>query len=776
MALLSVRNAARLRDGYASTLLGRMVTHPGVGGACRVLAEVLKPKLEEAWAPFVAATGKSPLELLALLRGEVTLAVAGISPAGVPQAALAIELGESRADILAVVARLRALAEESSGAKLETLAIGSIEATLWPAPFGQVAVAVLGDHLVLTSDPEFLGSLAEAHAAGAPGEGKPAGVIGPALAKRLSLGSEEVLALCDVARIRETFLGPGGMPPDEEGRTIFRFIGLDGVSSIAFALGFRDGGPEWTAHIGVQEGTKGILGIIRDNLLPLGDPAPAFGRMPERPDEVQAVRIAPGRILGQIDALLRSEEIGLASELDEAYGAMERAVGISFQKDLATLGEISLWGYTIAPRAGGLLPDQVILVKAEELAPYRRVGEKLLAAGGFPLAKLETKGAPIEYVDLTAVGRRVLPKLLGGEEPGEETATLLVASFLAAGLTPARMDLGDGWMAVSAIPQALVRRASFGGAGRFSGASEAPIAAYRADAAKAVSGASVAAVWRSGRGILWLHNTAIAFAAAYAPVLGAFGVDPARLPPAEEFEPYLGNGHLRIECGPDGLALKGYRTLESTSATLVAVGGGAAVAAGFLVPALMRGRGEAYKLQCANNLKQLFLAGIEQADTSGTKTFPFSPEGSLASLQMLVDSDPAGLSPQLFVCPEGHETPAVRGPDGSYMLTEETCSYEIVARRMRNTVADQILIYDKRPHHRLGRGSGRSVVFTDGSVRFLLEEEFQQLLPARWGEDGKAPEQPAPEVRKAPTKAKAVKVGPRKTTKKAEPESRIPKE
>jgi len=148
------------------------------------------------------------------------------------------------------------------------------------------------------------------------------------------------------------------------------------------------------------------------------------------------------------------------------------------------------------------------------------------------------------------------------------------------------------------------------------------------------------------------------------------------------------------------------------------------VAAGFLVPTLMRGRGEAYKIQCASNLLHLFPRAISYSSRKGEGYFPHSPAGSIASLQTMLDADPEGMSPRMFLCPDGDELPAQQAADGRFRLSEETCSYEMTPRKIRNTDAHRILLFDKAPRHR----GGRNVLFSDGSMRWVAEPEFQRLL------------------------------------------------
>ena len=120
-------------------------------------------------------------------------------------------------------------------------------------------------------------------------------------------------------------------------------------------------------------------------------------------------------------------------------------------------------------------------------------------------------------------------------------------------------------------------------------------------------------------------------------------------------------------------------------------------------------REAARRTQCVNNLKVLYNHAIEYSDKSGTRVFPFSPKGSLDALRLMIDWDwdaDREMKPEMFVCPKGSDQKP-RVENGKVVLTNDTCSYEIVPWRVRNTAMEAILIYDKWPCH----DGKRNVVF-----------------------------------------------------------------
>jgi len=160
------------------------------------------------------------------------------------------------------------------------------------------------------------------------------------------------------------------------------------------------------------------------------------------------------------------------------------------------------------------------------------------------------------------------------------------------------------------------------------------------------------------------------------------------------------------------------------------------IIAGFLVPTLLRGRGEAYKLQCSNNLRQLFTFAMQYSDKKGTRAFPVgtgkNPRAH-ESLNEMISYDSEGLQPKLFVCPEGNATDAQVDEKMLFVLDETSLDYAWVARRTKNTATNQALSSDKYVDQfedgdgiHSGHKKGLNVLMTDNSVGFKAESELPQ--------------------------------------------------
>jgi prepilin-type N-terminal cleavage/methylation domain-containing protein len=156
------------------------------------------------------------------------------------------------------------------------------------------------------------------------------------------------------------------------------------------------------------------------------------------------------------------------------------------------------------------------------------------------------------------------------------------------------------------------------------------------------------------------------------------------------------------------------------------------IIAGFLVPTLLRGRGEAYKVQCTNNLKQLYGLALGYSQKKGNNAYPIGDGKEPAaheSLNKMVDYEGEGLSPKLFICPEG-EASAAEVDAGKFTLSAETLSYSWVKKRMKSTTPNKALSSDKyiqgfedgTDTHQ-GHQKGMVVLMTDGSVSFVEESD-----------------------------------------------------
>ncbi len=159
-----------------------------------------------------------------------------------------------------------------------------------------------------------------------------------------------------------------------------------------------------------------------------------------------------------------------------------------------------------------------------------------------------------------------------------------------------------------------------------------------------------------------------------------------------------------------------------------------AIIAGLVVPVLLRGRNEAVKIECTNNLKNIYAGALTYSNKK--HAFPLASGGSSApraheSLNMLLKSN-AGrdLAAKLFTCPAGDQVAAEKLDDQKYLqLDEDTLSYAWTEKRTRNfgnaknLSADKY--YDGFDGHQ-GHIGEVMVLRTDNSIESVEEGELDE--------------------------------------------------
>ena len=150
-----------------------------------------------------------------------------------------------------------------------------------------------------------------------------------------------------------------------------------------------------------------------------------------------------------------------------------------------------------------------------------------------------------------------------------------------------------------------------------------------------------------------------------------------------------------------------------------------AIIAGLFLPVLLQGRGEAWKIQCTNNLKQIYPAATAYADKKYEFPRDKSVDEPLAhdSLNILLRSlQGRSLEPKLFKCPAGEASIAATDEDDKFQLDEDTLDYSWTIVRRKPTGKARVLSsdkyykeYDDGDEHE-GHEGMLQVLFTDSAV------------------------------------------------------------
>ena len=712
---LGIDNAARFHDRIGETLPGRIWRHPGTRQAFAELWPWLTELLSEPVRPVRDVTGKAPWEILGLLTGEVALAVRSVTP-GLVEAQLAVELGEHKQEILGVVGRLRKLIEDEQGSLLETLLFEGGEARLWPLPWGQGVEAVLGTHWIFCATrglwEETLASFqGKAHT------DAPAPPIPPEVLKVVDYPGREAVFALDIGTVRNMAMAAVGQSSAAKliGRVI-RVGGLHRLTWLAGSLGFDAGGLRLMMHAAVKEGSGDGLDALVKGTGSAPWPTEAMALVPAGATTVYSLRVHPAELLRGIETAVVNGMPNGAKTVEDVHAFIEAQIRVS-PKVLASLPQVDVCGFKVSPPAGSLFDDEIALFPPTAFAPYRKLLQKMLDNPEDKPRRLESHGEVIECFEIgNAAAREALTAVIerGSLSQSKEAFSLLLSL---AGSTPSVVELKGGWTAFAGSSQSLVRLVDAYAKGpRLS--LDSPLGAL----AKAkLAGAAYASVSQGERDLLSAYNSVLKIAAGLRPLLSALRVEVACLPPAEAFLAEAKPGYFRLTASPAGFTLEATRVPGMSQTSLLAAAGGSMLA-GFFVPTLLAGRSEAFKVQCANNMKQIYSLMLSYSGQH-QNAFPFSPEGAAQAFQLVCNEEP-GLSGKLFVCPEGHETAASADADGILRLEAANVSYEPPRRRIKNTASGRMLLYDRAPHHR----GGRMVLMTDGSVSWLEEAEFQQML------------------------------------------------
>ena len=189
------------------------------------------------------------------------------------------------------------------------------------------------------------------------------------------------------------------------------------------------------------------------------------------------------------------------------------------------------------------------------------------------------------------------------------------------------------------------------------------------------------------------------------------------------------------EDAPDDSAPRGMSTgVKVLIGCGVAFGGLVLIVAllvSLVAPTLLKGRDEAWKIQCTNNLKQIYFAGVAYAEKKDAFPRDKSVAEPLAhdSLNLLLRSlQGRSLEPKLFKCPAGEASIAEEDEDEKFQLDEDTLDYAWALKETSNT---QTVPLAACAHH-----EGMLIVlFTDSHIESweLDDPEVEDKIDKRTG-------------------------------------------
>ena len=163
------------------------------------------------------------------------------------------------------------------------------------------------------------------------------------------------------------------------------------------------------------------------------------------------------------------------------------------------------------------------------------------------------------------------------------------------------------------------------------------------------------------------------------------------------------------------------------------------ILAGLVVPSLLDARRQAVKLECGSNLKQLYTIATGYANSVGSGRFPDAGDnGAHHAWNRILALQPSGFPPELFACGASGAVPAEVDEEGRFTLGAENVSYSFPRKPLKQTAMGRALAsckhvegYEDDDGAHEGHVGGMNVLYTDGSVRFVLEHDLPQdsMLP-----------------------------------------------
>ena len=166
------------------------------------------------------------------------------------------------------------------------------------------------------------------------------------------------------------------------------------------------------------------------------------------------------------------------------------------------------------------------------------------------------------------------------------------------------------------------------------------------------------------------------------------------------------------------------------------------VISGLVIPGILEARKRAAIIKCASNLKQIYTFALLHSEHRGRGAFPIGSgkaPPAHESLGELFRYESKKLDPEVLVCDASDATKPEAAREGeSFTLDAESCPFAWTMRRLKNSADRQPLGSDKyvdgyvdEDGSHSGHSGGMNVLYTDGSVVFVMAEELdpETMLP-----------------------------------------------
>lgn len=367
LAYVSLEDIHRWGERLEATAIGRLVNDPSMAEFAAPLRKAVKDLgASESVPPEV----RDVLAQLQRLRGELAVALVGMDKESGPRLVASLDFGPHVSDFAAFLESfasrmgddMQLSAREEAGRRWWTLALRGgprLEATAVDTVF------------VAATDRDLLAQVVAAPSA--------AGTLGLApefAGSRARLGVEG-LSVFAYGNVPAALAQLAGEWQGEE-RRIADALGLDTVKSVCYGLAFAGDGFRDSLLVNTAGADHGIPTLFA---LPPLERSRFLDLVPGNAFVYEEANVSLGSLLTAVRSVARVVDEDAPRELDEGLAELDRALGVSLEKDiLGGLAGAMGW-YAGLSSGGGLYPEIALMATVKDPAAYEqvlvRVGEGL---------------------------------------------------------------------------------------------------------------------------------------------------------------------------------------------------------------------------------------------------------------------------------------------------------------------------------------------------------------------------------------------------------------
>jgi hypothetical protein len=579
-----IPSGAAFREGFKKTPLYKFFQDEEIRAFAGEALDAALKDLDALTAEFQKETGIALDKAWELPDGQIAFGLPALKAPGakVPDAVLTADCPGRRDALLKLAAFARKSYDgraKDPKEKAQAYRIGDVEVV------SGVLVSGVPWHLAVFGDVLAFGtSRAALERVAGPAPAAPLAAAPGFLKAREKAGARELFFYADVA----AFVRAAQEELGEEERKVIAALGLDGFTTAAGGVTFRDGSVVERFFLGTGPERRGLA-----RFLSLKGAAPGFEAAPADALHFVSLSIDLAELYDTALDVAGRVDPPAAARLKDQLADLEKQAGVTLKGDLLPALGQGVSAYAALP-GDSLLPEAVTTFQIRDAARFDACLKAALKNIPAKLGTIEFKGRTIEYFLFEGPAA-------GGVDPGR----LLLSNLYwmrdgdrlhVSGLVSLAWGLGSA----NSLKRHVLRR-------------ERPTLAtapsVRDWTGGQTDGASLVFFLDLERGFTALYNTAAPFAVLFRDGLhgAGLGVDLMKLPLGTTVGKYLSQVIHRVTVEPDGLRVEGVSASGATLMTAVYAGAAAVV----VVPAAARAAEQAKTSSCLAQISGVYFAMVQ---------------------------------------------------------------------------------------------------------------------------------------------------------------------